>query len=186
MPRDIGSRRIGGIALLVITLAAACSDSSTSSGPGAFRIEAVAGDGQVALPGAELPRPLAVRVTNSAGVSVADVTVEFAADGSGPAPRTARTNARGLAAITWMVGSGPGRGTQVVRARVAGDARTAATFTLRALGGITKVRGDGQAATPGTLLPQAPTVLLLDTDQRPIAGATISWSAVVTATATGP
>ncbi len=115
--RSCPTRSASGLAIMLVALASACSDSSTSSGPGAFRIEVAAGDGQVGLPGAELPRPLAVRVTNAAGVLAADVNVEFAPDGNGPATRTARTNAQGLATVSWTAGSGPGSGTQVVRAQ---------------------------------------------------------------------
>ncbi|MEO5825940.1 MAG: Ig-like domain-containing protein [Gemmatimonadales bacterium] len=181
MARRIGSPKVRlGRALtgLLVALAAACSDSSTIPQPPepAYRISAAAGDGQVGLPGAELPRPLAVRVTNQSGVAVADVAVEFAAEGNGTAGRTARTNAQGLAIVSWTTASGSGSGTQVVRVRVAGDAGAMASFTIRALGSLAKVRGDGQAEAPGQELLTPPTVRLLDTDQRPIAGATVTWS----------
>ncbi|MEO5825941.1 MAG: hypothetical protein ABIR59_08645, partial [Gemmatimonadales bacterium] len=88
MPRTIGVRptkSFGGVALVMITLAAACSDSSTTSKPPettAYFISVTAGNNQVALPATALASPLAVRVTDQASVPVSGVTVEFAGAGS--------------------------------------------------------------------------------------------------------
>ncbi|MEO5826343.1 MAG: hypothetical protein ABIR59_10680, partial [Gemmatimonadales bacterium] len=132
---------------------------------------------QVALPATALASPLAVRVTDQASVPVSGVTVEFAGAGSASGSSSALTDAQGIARVSWVAGSGPGTGSQEVRAQISGNpAAAAATFTIRALGTLRNVAGDGQAATPGALLSQAPTVQVLDTDQRPIAGVTVNWA----------
>lgn len=174
-------RPVGGIAATVlaiisIAVGAACTDNPTSTKPAPPQIRIAAGDGQIGVSGDTLPRPLAVRVTAPTGsIAMSGIVVEFVSDADATSKQIARTDAEGLASVSWITESGPGTGTQIVRARVAGEAGPAATFTIRAAGSLTRVFGDRQAATPGAELPRRPTVLLLDTDQRVITGAPVSW-----------
>ena len=100
------------------------------------------------------------------------------------------TSAVGTAGICWEI---LGAGSYVVSAtpRNGGDAPDGVTFDVDGAGGtsatfaldvtpvtISIVSGDAQVASPGTTLPIAPTVQVLNVHGQPAAGVTIAWTAL--------
>lgn len=103
------------------------------SGPGApARLLAVSGDGQQATPGSTLGEPLIVRVEDRDGRPVPGVPVEFrvAYGGGLLSPRTATTNASGIAQTTWTLGTATEPGSVI--ASVGGSGGPQVTFNARA------------------------------------------------------
>jgi hypothetical protein len=90
----------------------------------------VQGDDQRGPPGAALPDPLIVRVTDSSGSPLAGQSVTWTVNGGAGAidPASERSNAEGLVFAQWILG--PAAGLNVVEARVAGP--DAVTFTATA------------------------------------------------------
>ena len=116
----------------------------------ASAIEAVSGDGQSGLAGDVLPEPVVVRVLDSGGAPVAEMTVTFEpGEGHGTAsPATAVSDADGQAQATWMLGEPIG--TQTLTASVAGGPST--TFTATALAPrVTLDSGAGSAPEGGVV-----------------------------------
>jgi len=76
-------------------------------------IELVAGDGQTAAVGTELPTALTVRVLDGAGRGVSGVSISWSvASGGGLVdPSSGATEAGGMASARWTLGSVPGPGT---------------------------------------------------------------------------
>ena len=107
------------------------------------------GDGQHADPGALLPRRLAIRVTDQAGIPVPDVEVRFQVVGGGGAvaPSRAATDSSGLAFTLWRLGGASGE--QYATAMVPEISNALITFTA------TAVEPAGAApATPQTEAPE--------------------------------
>ncbi|HLU26581.1 MAG TPA: protein kinase [Longimicrobiales bacterium] len=95
------------------------------------RIIAVSGDGQQAAPGSTLASPLVVRVEDREGRPVPGVPVEFrvAYGGGLLSPRTAITNAAGLAETTWTLGAASE--SSAVIASIGGVVGPQVTFSAR-------------------------------------------------------
>ncbi|HEX7048962.1 MAG TPA: IPT/TIG domain-containing protein [Longimicrobiales bacterium] len=112
----------GFAAIGVFLAAAGCSDGGTGPADHGYVIEAAGGDGQVALAGAELDRPLRAVVSDAErGEPVADLAVAWeVAEGAGASlsPTSSTTDSLGRASTRLRLG--PSTGTYRVRARVAG------------------------------------------------------------------
>ncbi len=96
--------------------------------PAVLAIES--GNFQSGTPGAMLPDPLVVRVTDAAAQGLAGTTVTFSpADGGAVLPASVTTGADGLATVRWTLDEAPG--TQQVSAQVVGGSGPdlAVTFT---------------------------------------------------------
>lgn len=87
--------------------AGAALDVSATAVPGpASSLAVVGGEGQVGQRGSSLPAPIAVQAQDSYGNPVPDVTVSFAASGSGSvSPAEALTDQEGLVEAVWTLGS---------------------------------------------------------------------------------
>jgi hypothetical protein len=154
------------------------------------QIEMVQGDSQQGPPGAPLPEPLIVRVTDSTGTPLADQNVTWAVNGGGGAvdPVTATSNAEGLAFAEWILGPSPGL--NVAEAQVPGADAITFTAMARATGSgggdgggdggqparIAQVEGDGQTAEAGSPVPVRPAVQVTDSAGAPVAGVTVTFS----------
>jgi Bacterial Ig-like domain (group 1) len=150
------------------------------------QIEMVQGDSQQGPPGAPLPEPLIVRVTDSTGTPLADQNVIWAVNGGGGAvdPVTATSNAEGLAFAEWILGPSPGL--NVVEAQVPGSDAITFTAVARTIGGgggaggqparIAQVEGDGQTAKAGSPVPVRPAVQVTDSAGEPVPGVTVTFA----------
>lgn len=105
----------GGMAVV------ACGDDETTDPPGVpSHIESIAGDGQTGLPGAQLPNPLTVQVTDQRGDPSPGVTVGWSVltGGGTITPVTSQTDIQGRASAQFTLG--PAEGEQQVRAMADG------------------------------------------------------------------
>ena len=114
--------RAGGAVALALALslgaAAACAGPDQSAGPGDdISLVVVSGNNQSAPAGTELPQPLVVRATNSAGTAIANQIINFrvVAGGGAVFAGTAKTNSSGYAREWWTLG--PNAGLNRVEAR---------------------------------------------------------------------
>jgi hypothetical protein len=146
----------------LITLAAGaaglagCSagDLNLPSDSNPVRMVAVSGDGQEAIAGSLLPRPLVVRLTDAAERPVSGASLVFSFQGDVPDaeidPGLVQTDSTGRASVRARLGSTIG--TQIVEARLDGTMRP----DLRAVFGMTAIeartnpgRGGGGDAEGG-------------------------------------
>jgi hypothetical protein len=119
-------------------------------------LRAISGDGQEGAVGAELPKPLVVRLTDGAARPVSGVSLKFQFQSDLPAakvdPAIVATDDTGFASVTVRLGSTAGA--QIVEARLTDDASSdvRTTFGLTAVdkkgndgggGGKGKGRGHG-------------------------------------------
>lgn len=143
-------------AAIGFALLAACGGGDTTvPGGGASQLAISGGNGQVGLPGAVLPTPLAVAVTNAAGTGVAGLTISFVVTtGSATvSPAAVKTNTSGIAQTN--VTFGATAGTVVVSASVPGTSLLA-TFVLTSGTGTTSqtcASGTPQTLAAGGVLP---------------------------------
>ncbi len=121
-----------------------------------------------------LPDPVAVRVSDSSGLALADVPVSWTVlDGGSITPLDARTDSLGRARARWTLG--PKAGRQRARAQV-GNARTLPPITLLATArhgppfAIEVLSGDRQSGRVGSALPAPIALRLVDTLQNPVPG----------------
>lgn len=140
------------------------------------------GDAQTAAPGAAVATAPEVRVTNSQGQGVSGVAVQFSVmsgGGSVASPNTT-TNSQGRASAgTWTLGASAG--TQELRATVTGVGAVTFTATAEqpaAPASLQIVSGNGQSATVGTSVADAPTVRVLDDQSNAVSGVTVSFSVI--------
>lgn len=113
-------RSLAGVALLCVTLLAACEDE-VAPGPVPVDIEIVSGDDQYSKQGTELEEPVVVQVVLSDGEVGIGVPVRFVVrSGGGTLSRTtANTNSSGETSVRWTLG--PGLGTQEITVELADD-----------------------------------------------------------------
>ncbi|MEO8295320.1 MAG: Ig-like domain-containing protein [Gemmatimonadota bacterium] len=135
----------------------------------------LAGDGQIALPGAVLPESLVIVVEDQQGSGVSGVTVSWQAAGSGTvAPASAVTDVIGRIAARWTVGT---LGNNTVTAT---SGSLSVTFTATVTNnppsqlGINTQPSDGQSGVP---LPTQPVVQLLDGSGAAVAQSGVSVAA---------
>jgi adhesin/invasin len=92
------------------------------------------------------------------------------------------TDWRGLASVSWTLGSAIGPGTQVLT--VSSDALPGSTLAITASSTVAKgtqvtaVAGDGQQGEVATSLPNVSTVVVRNGQGEPVAGAPVRWSVV--------
>jgi hypothetical protein len=148
-------------------------------------LASTSGDLQAGTVGAELPEPLAVRLTDASGKPVAGRDITFRVmDGGGSVPTAAiQTDAAGSARVKWVLGPVAGD-TQRVEARLApGAGQAALTVVFRAVGVpaapfAVKTIGNGQTAGYGAPLPTAIGVQVLDSLGNGIPDAPVAWRVI--------
>lgn len=126
-------KRIGMLALVLA--AAGCSDGPTSPSTRATAVEAAAGSGQTAAPGAAVAVAPTVRVRGASGRPLQGVGVEFTVTrgGGSLAYTRARTDVDGIAtAGAWTLGAEPGVNTVEAVAGSAAPVVFSATATVTA------------------------------------------------------
>jgi adhesin/invasin len=174
----------GLVAALILTMVWSCTDSSTAPPPPNTTPSSVtpaAGtDNQTALAGAAVAVAPSVTITNSDGSALNGTSVLFAvASGGGSVtPGTVTTDAQGVATVTsWTLGTTAGTNTLLA---TAGNA----TFTFTATGtagpaaSVAIEAGDGQTATTGMAVAVPPAVKVVDANNNPVSGATVTFTAM--------
>ena len=146
--------------------------------PGNTRTSLAAEPG-TAVAGDSLAEPVVIRVTDSAGLALADLPVAWSAgDGGRLTPLGPRTDSLGEARAVWRLG--PRAGRQRARAQV-GNARTLPALGLTALAmagpaeSLVVRSGDRQKAPAGAALPRPVVVRALDRLGNPVPGAPVRW-----------
>ncbi|HQR18238.1 MAG TPA: Ig-like domain-containing protein, partial [Gemmatimonadales bacterium] len=131
-------------------------------------------DSLVGEVGIALAAPVTVRVTDSAGLALADVPVAWTALGGGAfSLADTRTDSLGEARAHWRLGTKAGR--QQAKLQV-GNPRTlppfafSATAVPGAVASLVVVSGDAQRATVGTALAHAIVVRVADSLGNPVGG----------------
>jgi hypothetical protein len=148
-------------------------------------VEASRGNDQSAAPGAELPAPIVVKVTDADGGPVAGVRVAFelasGAAGGETLPDTAITNAEGEASARWVLGEDAGE--QEVTAEVVGAGLPVVSFTATAVEGRPQPDAERSSITaaPATIEVvtglSVITVAVRDGRGDPLSGVTVTLAA---------
>lgn len=183
MPMFTSSRPIVLLAAAAVALAG-CSDSTSPEpepgpGPGPLPVltaSAVSGsDGQSTVAGAALPLPLRVLV-QEAGTPKEGVKVTWKVSAGTVTPASSLTDASGVAATSWRLGSMPG--SMSATATVSGAKGSPVTFRAAALtrpGMVASIAGgDRQTGQVGAPLP-APLKVRIQTFGPTNAGVTVLW-----------
>lgn len=148
MKRLIGKAAVAMLSGLALV---ACGDDSGGDDGNQLVISMTSsssGDGQTATPGATLPQPLRVIVTQG-GVGVADVTVTWTTtDGGTLTPTTSVTDATGATQATWRLG--PTGGGQQANATINSSSTGSVTFS--AIAGNATIVVDNNLFSPSTVI----------------------------------
>ena len=157
--------------------AASATFTATATAGAAANITKTAGDGQSMTAGGNVATAPSVTVTDTYGKPVAGVSVTFAASGSGSVTSSpATTDAAGVATVgSWTLATTAGANTLTATAGALTTTFTA-TGTAGASAVIEKTAGDGQSATAGTAVATAPSVRVLDSNNNPVPGATVTFT----------
>ena len=102
-------------ALVLAAALAACSGSTQPKPGKPITIAISAGDGQTAAVGAQLPAPIAVKITDDGGRGVPGVPVDFLITSGGGqlSALSATTNGNGIATTRWTLGTNTAASPQV-------------------------------------------------------------------------
>ncbi|MGH7468154.1 MAG: hypothetical protein ACRENP_09225 [Longimicrobiales bacterium] len=165
-------------ALVILgALLAGCDDGNEPLTPS--RLEVHAGDAQTGAVASPLAVEPAVRVLAANGQPVSGVRVAFevVTGGGSVARTTANTDARGLASAgVWTLGTV--LGAHALTASVSGVAPV--TFSASAMAGaptwLIMASGNSQRAVVGRAVPAAPTVLVRDAYDNPVANVPVSFT----------
>ncbi|HET6778638.1 MAG TPA: Ig-like domain-containing protein, partial [Gemmatimonadales bacterium] len=111
---------------------AACGDDGNVDPPVPSAIEAISGDGQAGIPGAQLAAPLTVQVTDADGTPAPGATVSWSVltGGGSIEPASSTTGVDGLASAELTLGSDIGQ--QQAQAAVSGLTGSPVVFTATA------------------------------------------------------
>src|SRR5699024_8357942 len=121
-------------AVLVAAVLSGCGDDGLTlpDERAASAIEISGGDDQSASVGAPLPQPVRALVTDAQDRPVVDQTVQFTVSGGGSAvPASVQTDANGVAATQWVLGTTAGP--QTLTARPAGNGAASVSATAQAV-----------------------------------------------------
>lgn len=153
--------------------------SATVAAGAPASVEKLRGDNQTGASATPLPDSVVVRVLDEFDNPVPGQAVGFAvaAGGGAVSPEGVATDIDGRAATEWTLGSELGANS--LEATVASLTLTfSATSVLGPPTSITKQTGDGQSATVGTTLPNAPTVRVTDAGDNPVEGVAVAFGVV--------
>lgn len=174
-----GSRRLLVLAAGIDSALAVTADAE----PVAAETRIVALDtAQQADIGGKLPRPVAIRVTDTAGRPLSDIPVSWVAlDGGALAPLAPRTDSLGEARVEWTLSNRAG--TQRLRAQV-GSTRAVPplVLTASAKAGAAEtawiVGGNTQTGTVGAPLAKKVAIKVLDRAGNPVPSAVVYFAPV--------
>lgn len=138
-------------------------DHTAQSG-GAAGVRAVSGSGQTAEPGAVLPEPLVVEVTDRDGNFVEGASVTWVVTGGGGlvSPATSATDAQGRATTTWTLGPDPGANNVEAVLSGVGEAMFSAVATEEGASVLALVTQPSDEADAGEAFDRQPVIQLRD------------------------
>jgi len=152
--------------------------SATATPASAGSMSKSAGDLLTAAAGTAVTPAPSVRVVDSTGAPSVGATVTFAvASGEGSVTGASQTtNASGIATVgSWTLGRATGANSLVATSR-----SLSVTFTATAIAGppatMTKLAGDGQTATVGTSVANAPSVTVTDANGNAVSGVAVTFA----------
>jgi PKD repeat protein len=172
---QIGEARVvtdgGGLPPRVSFSAIAVSEHANS-------MAAVGGEEQTGQVGAPLGQRLVVQVTDGFGNPIANVPIQWEAEGGGTVSEaTVNTDEKGKASVERRLG--PTAGTQTTVARSDGLAGSPVTFVHAALAGnasrLSLVSGDDQTGQVGLQLPAELVVRLIDGEGNGVPNTAVAW-----------
>ena len=167
---------VGAVAAVGASCSSDLNDPAPIRPPAAM--ELAYGDNQVGVAGSPLAQHITVKVTDEHGTPLRGVTVAFevTAGGGNLGSPADLTDTEGFARAAWTLGSEPGIGTQQATATIAGTSIAPVTFSARAASQLVKRGGDAQTAEVLHGVAEAPTVVVRDAADRPVAGMTVHWA----------
>lgn len=175
-PAGVTTLWSGATALLVAGALGGCSNNSTAP-PVPDAMTVVAGDGQVALPGAALPESTIIRLVDITGNPVPNYPIEWhlTVMGGKVSPASPTTDANGRVAALWTLSTTPG--TQGLRVVATSSIlrQFGATASPNAPTAFQVESGNGQSSPVSQPLPSDPTVVVLDINGAPVKGVAVSW-----------
>lgn len=147
----------------------------TAGNPSGVRV--VSGNEQVGSPGEPLPQPLVVDVVDGSGNPVvgAAVTWVVTAGGGSLDPATGTTDENGRASTTWVLGPGIGANTAQAIVSGVGQAVFSATASAGTPDDILVAAGNEQQGQAGTRLASDLVAQVVDEDDNPVPGITVTW-----------
>ena len=165
-----------GVTVAAAGLTASFTATANAGVPGSIAL--VAGGNQSGTVGTVLPESLVVRVEDANGNGIAGRTVDWTTSFGSVAPPSSTTDANGLAATSWTLGTTAGA--QSVTAASPGLTGVVVTFSATALPGppvtLTRISGDGQSGIGGAILPESLVVRLTDVNGNGVSGRTVNWT----------
>jgi hypothetical protein len=156
-----------------ITGTALFTEYATGDSPAALLV--VSGNNQTAPVNTALPNPLVVQVNDVGGDPVAGVSVVFSATSGTVTGSPATSNSSGTVSANYTTGSSAGPVTitaavNSVNAQLSENVGAGAPATVAITG------GNNQAATAGSMLPQALSVVVADQYSNPVSGVAVNFS----------
>jgi adhesin/invasin len=151
--------------------------TGTAGSAGALTI--VAGNGQTAVAGSDVPTAPSVKVTDVNGNIVAGAAVVFTVTGGGGSLTggTAISNASGIATLgSWKLGVVAGNNTLTATSGSLTPVIFTATGTAGPAALIAINGGNNQNATAGTIVAIAPSVKVTDANGNVVSGATVTFA----------
>jgi subtilisin family serine protease len=170
-------RSLSGLGVGCLILAA-CGGSEPSRTPSDLLL--VSGNNQIGGAGLQLPLPISVRVNDKSGDPVSGVSIDFevVAGGGSVQVASARTNAQGLAATTWTMGTTAGT-ISIATASGTGLSGSPISFsaTVQAAPASTAslIQGDAQSGVVGQPLSTLVVAEFHDAYGNLAAGQTVAW-----------
>jgi hypothetical protein len=171
-----------GVVGVCVALAACGGDGGSpteSDGPAALAV--ALGAGQTGTVGSELQTPIGIKVTGKSGNPLAGVTVNFTVRAnSGSVNQSSwKTNASGIASVSWTLGTTAGANADTLEASVSGVAEklvVTASATAAAPAALVVISGDAQVGSPGVEATEPLVVEVRDGYENPNAGVIVSWA----------
>lgn len=157
---------------------AAVTFSATGNPDVADSITLDAGDGQTDTVAATLGTAYSVRIADQYGNGVPGTTVNWGVTGGGSITPTSVSNGAGIASATRVLGTlaGPQGATASAAGLTGSPVNFSATATHGAATTILKFAGDGQSATAGSPVANAPTAKVVDQFTNAVPGVNVTFA----------
>jgi hypothetical protein len=174
-------RALAAVGVCVALAACGGDGGSPTESEGPAAIAVALGAGQSGTVGTELTTPIGIEVTGASGKPLAGVTVNFAVRAnSGSVNQSAwKTNASGIASVSWTLGTKAGANVDTLEASVSGVAEkllVTASATAAAPAALVVISGDAQVGSPGAEATEPLVVEVRDAYANPRNGVVVSWS----------
>lgn len=172
---------VWGVGLCVALIACGGDGGSPTGSEGPAALEVATGEGQSAVVGMALATPVGIKVTSASGKALAGVAVNFATRANSGTLNVSswKTNASGVASVTWTLGEKAGADVDTLEASVDGLAETVVvTASARAAAPavIVVVSGDAQVGNPGEQASEPLIVEVRDAHGNTNEGVIVSWA----------